>query len=108
MAKEEYDYLLSPQSLQLHEDYEARINVLKKLGYIDNECLGTGAKFLIKRATYRLKFINFLILVLMKGRVACEMGNQNELLVTEMILNNILSDCPPEEIAALLSCKYGI
>ena len=40
----------------------------------------------------------------LKGRVACEMGNQNELLVTEMVLNNILSDCTPEEIAALLSC----
>ena len=40
----------------------------------------------------------------MKGRVACEMGNQNELMMTEIIFNNILSDSPPNEVAALLSC----
>jgi antiviral helicase SKI2 len=42
--------------------------------------------------------------VLMKGRVACEMGNQNELMVTEMVLNNVFSTSPPEEVAAILSC----
>ncbi|CAL8102209.1 unnamed protein product [Orchesella dallaii] len=79
---EEYlDFLLSPRSLRLHEEYESRINVLKKLKYIDDENL-----------------------VQLKGRVACEMGNQNELMVTEMVLNNVLADAPPEEVAALLSC----
>lgn len=32
------------------------------------------------------------------------MGNQNELMVTEMVLHNVLADAPPEEVAALLSC----
>lgn len=45
-----------------------------------------------------------LLLVQLKGRVACEMGNQNELMMTEIIFNNVLSDCPPSEVAALLSC----
>lgn len=36
--------------------------------------------------------------------MACEMGNQNELMVTEMVLHNVLADAPPEEVAALLSC----
>lgn len=34
------DFLLSPRSLRLHEEYESRINVLKKLTYIDDENLG--------------------------------------------------------------------
>lgn len=40
----------------------------------------------------------------MKGRVACEMGqNQNELVITELVLRNILTEMEPAEIAALLS-----
>lgn len=38
----------------------------------------------------------------MKGRVACEMS-QNELIITELVLGNILTDLEPAEIAALLS-----
>lgn len=38
----------------------------------------------------------------MKGRVACEMG-QNELIITELVLRNILTNLQPAEIAALLS-----
>jgi antiviral helicase SKI2 len=79
--KNNLEYLMSPRSLRLHEEYQARIAVLQKLGYIDSENL-----------------------VQLKGRVACEMGNQNELMVTELIFNNVLSDCPPVEVAALLSC----
>ena len=41
-AKEDYEYWLSPQSLQLHEEYESRVEVLKQLGYINGECLGTA------------------------------------------------------------------
>lgn len=46
-------------------------------------------------------FSNYL-LVAMKGRVACEMG-QNELIITELVLRNILTNLQPAEIAALLS-----
>jgi antiviral helicase SKI2 len=38
----------------------------------------------------------------MKGRVACQMS-QNELMITELVLQNILTDLEPAEIAALLS-----
>jgi hypothetical protein len=34
--------------------------------------------------------------------VACEMGS-NELIITELVFNNQLTERPPEEIAALLS-----
>ena len=40
---------------------------------------------------------------LVQGRVACEMGS-NEMIVTELVFNNQLTERPPEEIAALLSC----
>jgi antiviral helicase SKI2 len=50
-----------------------------------------------------MKFCIFKI-VQMKGRVACEMGNQNELMVTEMVLNNMFATAPPAEVAAILSC----
>ena len=41
--------------------------------------------------------------VQLKGRVACEMGS-HELLITELVFNNILTDRPVQEIVALLSC----
>ena len=36
--------------------------------------------------------------------MACEMGSR-ELLVTELVFDNLLTERPPEEIAALLSCN---
>lgn len=38
----------------------------------------------------------------MKGRVACQMS-QNELIITEIIFRNILTELEPAEIAALMS-----
>ena len=40
----------------------------------------------------------------MKGRFACEMGNQNELMVTELVFNGTFTNCSPLELAAILSC----
>jgi antiviral helicase SKI2 len=74
------EYLLSEGSLKFLPDYHQRVDVLKKLGYIDDN----------KR-------------VKLKGRVACEMGSQ-ELMITELVLDNLLTDRPASEIAALLSC----
>jgi superfamily II RNA helicase len=39
----------------------------------------------------------------MKGKVACEMGN-HELIITELVFHNVLTELEPAEIAALLSC----
>ena len=39
----------------------------------------------------------------MKGRVACEISN-HELILTELVFENILSNLDPTEIVALLSC----
>ncbi|GAA5886319.1 hypothetical protein JCM16303_003762 [Sporobolomyces ruberrimus] len=72
---------LSEQNLELLPDYEQRIDVLKELQFID------------ENAT-----------VLLKGRVACEINSANELILTELILDNTFASYEPEEVVALLSC----
>ncbi|KAL2012787.1 hypothetical protein VTN00DRAFT_312 [Thermoascus crustaceus] len=72
--------LMSDQNLQLLPDYEQRIQVLKDLGFIDEECR-----------------------VQLKGKVACEIHSADELVLTELILENVLAEYEPEEIVALLS-----
>ncbi|KIJ66348.1 hypothetical protein HYDPIDRAFT_86124 [Hydnomerulius pinastri MD-312] len=72
---------ISEQNLELIPDYEQRIEVLKEL-----------------------KFINDNQTVQLKGRVACEINSANELVLTELILENTLANYEPEEVVALLSC----
>jgi antiviral helicase SKI2 len=73
--------LMSDQNLQLLPDYQQRIAVLTDLGFID-----TNSR------------------VELKGKVACEIHSADELVLTELILENVLADYEPEEIVALLSC----
>merc|ERR1719420_2195971 len=82
-VKEELDrceYLCSEASLSMLPEYHCRIEVLKELKYVDGNNV-----------------------VQLKGRVACEMGS-NELIITELVFMNQLTERPPAEIAALLSC----
>ncbi|KAH7077868.1 NUC185 domain-containing protein [Paraphoma chrysanthemicola] len=72
--------LMSDQNLQLLPDYEQRIRVLKDLGFVDD-----GSR------------------VELKGKVACEIHSADELVLTELVLENVLADYTPEEIVALLS-----
>ncbi|GAA6061400.1 hypothetical protein JCM10212_000660 [Sporobolomyces blumeae] len=72
---------LSEQNLELLPDYEQRIDVLKELKFIDENST-----------------------VLLKGRVACEINSANELVLTELILDNTFATYEPEEVVALLSC----
>ncbi|XP_005103863.1 helicase SKI2W [Aplysia californica] len=81
--KDEYrrlQYLLSDESLALLPEYTQRVQVLKRLHYVDN----TGT-------------------VQLKGRVACEISN-HELMITELVFENVLTDLHPTDIAAVLSC----
>ncbi|KAI0196352.1 DSHCT domain-containing protein [Astrocystis sublimbata] len=71
---------LSDQNLQLLPDYEQRIEVLKDLSFVDSETR-----------------------IQLKGKVACEIHSADELVLTELILDNVLADYEPAEIAALLS-----
>lgn len=83
LIREHIDQLkqaLSNQNLQLLPDYEQRIQVLTDLGFIDD--------------SRRIQ---------LKGKVACEIHSGDELVLTELILENVLADYEPAEIAALLS-----
>ncbi|KAI1258939.1 DSHCT domain-containing protein [Xylariaceae sp. FL1019] len=71
---------LSDQNLQLLPDYEQRIEVLKDLSFVDTDTR-----------------------IQLKGKVACEIHSADELVLTELILDNVLADYEPAEIAALLS-----
>ncbi|KAK3898285.1 NUC185 domain-containing protein [Staphylotrichum tortipilum] len=71
---------LSEQNLQLLPDYEQRIHVLQDLAFID--------------PASRIQ---------LKGKVACEVHSGDELVLTELILENVLAEYEPAEIAALLS-----
>ncbi|XP_074839316.1 superkiller complex protein 2-like [Carettochelys insculpta] len=73
-------FLLSDQSLLLLPEYQQRVEVLRALGYVD----AGGA-------------------VQLAGRVACEISN-HELLLTELVFDNLLTELRPEESVALLSC----
>ncbi|KAL5012765.1 hypothetical protein ScPMuIL_011316 [Solemya velum] len=82
MLKDEYNrlqYLLSDQSLSLLPEYQQRVQVLKALRYIDENNT-----------------------VQLKGRVACEISS-HELMITELVFENVLTELHPTEIAALLS-----
>ncbi|CAD6928538.1 unnamed protein product, partial [Tilletia caries] len=72
---------ISDQNLELLPDYEQRIQVLQTLHFVDplNES------------------------VLLKGRVACEINSVNELVLTELIVNNVFAAYQPDEVVALLS-----
>ncbi|OWO98028.1 hypothetical protein B2J93_8253 [Marssonina coronariae] len=72
--------LMSDQNLQLLPDYEQRIQVLKDLEFVDNNTR-----------------------VQLKGKVACEIHSADELVLTELILDNVLAPYEPAEIVALLS-----
>ncbi|CAD6198058.1 unnamed protein product [Caenorhabditis auriculariae] len=79
-------YELSSDALLLSDEYQNRLKVLEALGYVENEKM-----------------------VSLRGRIACEIHHQ-ELLITELILNNRFVTRSSAEVAAMLSaltCQYN-
>ena len=74
------DRQVSDAGLAQLPEFNHRVLVLQKLGYLDAE----------KTVT-------------MKGRVACEINSGDELVATEMIFSGVLTDLTPEEAVAVLS-----
>ncbi|RHZ22476.1 hypothetical protein DYB37_003069 [Aphanomyces astaci] len=71
---------LSNHSLSLFPDFQQRLKVLTRLGYIAQDNT-----------------------VQVKGRVACEVNTCEELILTEIIFENVLASLEPEEIVSVLS-----
>lgn len=76
----ELKFQMSDNALQQMPDFEGRIDILKKIGCIDDD-----------------------LVVQIKGRVACEMNSGEELICTECLFENQLEDLEPEEAVALMS-----
>lgn len=70
--------LMSDQNLALLPDYNQRVEVLKDLGFVDEESR-----------------------VQLKGKVACEIHSADELVLSECIFENVFADYEPEDIVAL-------
>jgi antiviral helicase SKI2 len=75
------EHNLSDLNLEMLPDYHQRIDVLKQLEFIDHNSI-----------------------VQIKGRVACEINTADELVLTELILDNFFTEYDATEIVALLSC----
>lgn len=71
---------MSDQNLSLLPDYNQRVEVLRDLGFVDEEDR-----------------------VSLKGKVACEIHSADELVLSECIFDNIFAGFEPEDIVALLS-----
>ena len=78
---EALEYLVSDTNLLMIPEYESRIKVLKALEFVGQDGV-----------------------VQLKGRVARELNNCDELLATELIFTNFFQTMAPDEICALLSC----
>ncbi|KAF8756225.1 Antiviral helicase [Rhizoctonia solani] len=91
---------LSDQNLELLPDYEQRIQVLKDLRLIDD-----NQTVLLKDGLLARQVSQFFVFIPPVSDVFREQINSvNELILTEVILDNMLAAYEPEEVVALLSC----
>merc|ERR1719373_1306146 len=52
----------------------------------------------------RMGYLSDTGVLTLKGRVACEISNGNELVTTELLFNGAFQDMRPNQIAAIFSC----
>lgn len=92
---------ISDQNLELIPDYEQRIEVLKELKFIDD-----NSTVLLKgRVACEVRFLHFFTLIAyILTELDSQINSANELVLTELILENTLAAYEPEEVVALLSC----
>lgn len=74
--------LATDQSLKFAPEYQQRVSLMKHLGLLEAET----------------------DVVLVKGRVSCEFNTVDELLTTELILENSFAEYDAAEVISLLSC----
>lgn len=95
---------MSDQNLQLLPDYEQRIAVLKDLGFIDeNSRVELKGKVACEVRQPSSRNTSLLAHMLTFYPPKKKIHSADELVLTELILENVLADFEPEEIVALLS-----
>merc|ERR1712227_306370 len=58
----------------------------------------------MKRVLRRMGYCTSTDVIEVKGRIACEVGSADEILLTEMVFNGLFTDLNPSQTAAILSC----
>lgn len=81
---------------------QERVEVLKQTLSDDNLDLCDEYKKRVK-ALQMLEYVSLENTVMLKGRVACEINTCESLILTEIILDNLLTPLTPQECVALLS-----
>uniref|UniRef100_A0A8D9EIG9 Superkiller viralicidic activity 2-like 2 n=1 Tax=Cacopsylla melanoneura TaxID=428564 RepID=A0A8D9EIG9_9HEMI len=100
----------SPELEQLYNQYSEKVVIVTELNTQKKE-LQTAMSLLHmeelkcrKRVLRRLGYATDADVIEMKGRVACELSNGDELLMTELIFNGVFNDLTVAQCCALLSC----
>jgi len=99
-----------PDINQLLEDYSKKSQLIKDLESAKAEV--KKAKSLLqmadlkcmKRVLRRMGYCTSTDVIEVKGRIACEVGSADEILLTEMVFNGLFTELDPSQTAAILSC----
>lgn len=82
------EHVMSDQNLELLPDYFQRIEGMSRFRFLCSVLKTIG--FIGQDSTVQLK-----------GRVACEINTADEIILTELILDNVLAEFTPAEIVAV-------
>jgi antiviral helicase SKI2 len=88
---------MSDQNLSLLPDYHQRVAVLADLHFISSPTSSSSSSSSTNNQLATTSRVE------LKGKVACEIHSADELVLTELILENVLAEYTPQEIVALLS-----
>ncbi|KAK9752493.1 DEAD/DEAH box helicase [Popillia japonica] len=112
LEKKMYSHPLhkDPNLNTLYSTYEKKVVVKNELA--DAKSKLEAAKSVLqldelkcrKRILRRMGFCTNTDVILMKGRVACELSSADELLITELIFNGVFQQLSSAQACALLSC----
>jgi ATP-dependent RNA helicase DOB1 len=94
----------------LYQKYEEKLGLVSRIDGVKRQIQQATSILQMddlksrKRVLRRLEFTDANDVILMKGRVACEISTGDELLLTEMIFNGAFNDLGVDQTVALLSC----
>ncbi|TKR73625.1 hypothetical protein L596_020918 [Steinernema carpocapsae] len=102
--KERKDFKENMKKLQEKLDFTRAHETAVKLLKDAKEVLQKGELNCRTRILRRLQYCSESDVITTKGRVACEIGAADELVLTEMLFAGVFNKMSPAETAALLSC----
>lgn len=112
LEKKMYNHPLhkDPDLNVLYSSYEKKVALKSKLAVAKARLQAAKSVLQLdelkcrKRILRRMGFCTNTDVILMKGRVACELSSADELLITELIFNGVFQQLSSAQACALLSC----